>query len=142
MKHGLGCLGAAAWCAFLLAGCGETAKVAVAPLDEGDMIYADTRFEKPDNRARFEAFLAVTESGGNDAVRIVNMTIEGDPVYTDISYKEGKYEVYHDASDDAYASEENRKRRKAAECTVLVQSDRPDAYSEYVCGMYAFRLKE
>jgi len=125
------------------AGCGIDSAMAPTPeLDEGDVVHSGIGPEAASNLERFDAFLAVTESGGDDAVRIVNLTVEGDPIYTDISYAEGKYVVYTDRSEDEFAAEADRKREKAAECTALVQSDRPDDYSEYACGEYSFLVAD
>jgi len=140
MRNGFGGRGALALLVAALAGCSATA--ATAPMDEGDWVYSGVGPTEANNLERFDAFLAVTGSGGADAVRIVSMTVEGDPIYTDISYSEGKYEVYVDASADAFASADDRERTKAAECTRLVVSDRPDEFSDYACGSFSFVLKD
>ncbi|WP_158299192.1 DUF4362 domain-containing protein [Paenibacillus antri] len=140
MRKLLGSL-VAAVVAMTAAGC-STSEPAVAPLDEGDIVHSGIGPEEASNLERFDAFLAVTASGGNDAVRIVDTTIEGDPIYTDISYAEGKYVVVVDNSEDAFASESARKREKTAECTELVQTDRPDEFHEYACGTYKFMVKD
>jgi hypothetical protein len=144
MKRLMGCLGGAVLAGLLLSGCGDTVPAAVAGvvLDEGDYVYSGVGPVEASNLERFDAFLAVTESGGDDAVRIVTHTVEGDPIYTDISYREGKYEVFYDASEDAFASADGRKRAKAAECTSLVPSDRQDEYSEFTCGEFTFMLRK
>jgi hypothetical protein len=141
MKAIWGSLLAAAIVVLGAIGCTQN-EAAMAPLDEGDVVHSGIGPEEASNLQRFYAFLAVTESGGDDAVRLVNMTVEGSPIYTDISYSEGKYIVFIDHSEDAYAAKENRERKKAAECTELVKTDRPDEFQEYACGEYSFLVKD
>ncbi len=138
MKALWGSLLAAAIVAASAAGCTPN-EAAMAPLDEGDVVHSGLGPEEASNLERFDAFLAVTESGGDDAVRIVATTEEGDPVYTDISYEEGTYTVFFDNTEDGYGSQE---RKKSAECTELVRTDRPDEFQEYACGEYSFLVKD
>lgn len=120
------------------AGC-TAAEKTMAPLDEGDVVYSGAEPGEASNVERFEAFLAVTESGGADAVRIVNYTAEGHAIYTDISYAEGKYIIYVDNTEDPLAA--GQERKKAAECAKLAPSDRPDSQKEYRCGTFAFTIE-
>ena len=141
MKAIWGSLLAAAIVALSATGCTQE-EAAMAPLDEGDVVHSGIGPEEASNLQRFDAFLAVTESGGDDAVRLVDSSVEGAPIYTDISYTEGKYVVFVDRSEDAHAAEADRERKKAAECTELVKTDRPDEFQEYACGAYSFMVKD
>jgi len=128
-----------ALCAALSAGCAAVPATALPPpMDEGDIVYSGFGPGEAGNLDRFDAFLAVAASGGEDAVRIVSYTVEGAPIYTDVTYEEGKYIVYVDASEDGSAADEDRGRRKAAECAELQVSDRPDEFGAYMCGDYTF----
>ncbi|MCI3920924.1 DUF4362 domain-containing protein [Paenibacillus sp. TRM 82003] len=141
MRRLLGNLGIIALAGALLAGCGETVPAAGKPLDEGDIVYAGVGPEGAKNIQRFDAFVAVTESGGDDAVRIVRNTTEGNPIFTDLTFREGAYEIFVDATEDAYAAEEDRKRRKVAECDKLEQTDERDSIRHYACGAYTFYIR-
>ncbi|HZG76126.1 MAG TPA: DUF4362 domain-containing protein [Paenibacillus sp.] len=139
MKAIWGHLLAAAIVLMSATGCTQQDEAAMAPLDEGDVVHSGLGPAEASNLERFDAFLAVTGSGGDDAVRIVATTEEGDPVYTDISYAAGTYVVYFDNTEDGYGTQE---RKKAAECTELVKTDRPDEFQEYACGDYSFMVKD
>jgi|GEM_PF-5216703 len=136
-------LGVAAFCVWLLSGCITSATPLAAPVfEEGDLVLAGAGPGTASNVERFEAFLAVTESGGEDAVRLVNMSTEGNPIYTDIEYTEGTYVIYVDTTEDVYAAEEDRKREKAAECPKLISFDLSNEYREFHCGSYDFRVQD
>jgi len=129
--------------AALAAGCAAVPATALPPpMDEGDIVYSGLGPREAGNLDRFDAFLAVTASGGEDAVRIVSYTEEGAAIYTDVMYEEGKYIVYVDASEDGYAAEEDRERRKTAECLELVTTDRPDEFEAYTCAEYTFLVAD
>jgi len=131
---------AAAVSAALAAGCG--AVPASAPLDGGDVIEAGVGTAHAENLKRFDAFLAVTETGGEDAVRIVQRTAEGTKIYIDIQYAGGKYTVFRgEAEDDAPAAEWEQKREKAAECEKLEKIERPDDYVLIACGDFRFLIE-
>lgn len=123
----------------LVAGC--SAVPAMAPLDEGDIVGSGVGSEPAENLARFDAFLAVTQTGGEDAVRIVQRTSAGYPIYIDIMYADGKYTVIRDTTEDEAASEKNRKRELEAACEELVQVERLDHYLMYSCGEFRFLIE-
>jgi len=125
--------------AMAVAGCSGAVPASAPPLDEGDVVQSGVGAGETGNLERLQAFLDVTQSGGDDAVRVVHHTVEGDPIYTDLSYAEGKYVVYRDTTEDANGAQE---RVKAAECTALVQTDRPDEFCEIACGSYSFLVAD
>lgn len=51
---------------------------------------------------KWKAFLKNTQSGKKDYIIIAEYTIEGDGIYTYISYKDGRYYVVRDNSDDMW----------------------------------------
>lgn len=144
MRRLLGSLGAIALAGALLASCGDamTATAMPQPMDDGDVVYSGVGPVEAKNIQRFEAFIAVTESGGDDAVRIVDVTFEGAEVYTDLLYSEGAYAVYYDASEDPLSGERGRERSKVAECGKLEWADEPDGeLRRYACGGYEFFIR-
>lgn len=144
MKRLWGSLGAVVAAVALISACGETvpATAVPPPMDEGDVVYSGAGPEGAKNIERFDAFIDVTESGGDDAVRIVTNTEEGDPIFTDVTFRQGAYEIYIDNSEDRYAGEGNRKRSKVAECGKLERTDEVDAMRRYACGEYAFYIRK
>lgn len=136
--------GVAAFCVWLLAGCIASAAQTPPGIDfeEGDIVYTGIGPAGASNLGRFQAFLAVTESGGEDAVRLVSVTVEGDPIYTDISYAEQQYAVYVDASEDDYAAEGDRQRVKKAQCGALTSTELGNDFREYRCQSYTFVVRD
>lgn len=130
----------AAMLGFAAAGCSNVP--AMAPLDEGDVVMSGVGPADVSNLARFEAFLDVTASGGEDAVRIVQLTEDGSPIHIDIKYAQRLYTIYHGESEAGEAEVDDRKKEKAAECAELRRLDRPDEFREYACGEYKFLVGE
>ena len=126
---------------LLLLACGCSTVPAMAPLDGGDIIDSGIGPAQADNLERFDAFLAVTSTGGEDAVRIVQRTVEGAPIYIDIMYKDGKYTVIRDMTEDVFAEEKDRTREVAAECKELAFVDRPDDLVVVACGDFQFLIE-
>ncbi|KYG91780.1 DUF4362 domain-containing protein [Metasolibacillus sp. FSL H7-0170] len=59
-----------------------------------------------DNIERFYAFFANVQSGEYDQVRIVEHTIEGDPIYVDVRHSNDEINVKIDYSEDTYGNGE------------------------------------
>lgn len=59
-----------------------------------------------ENADRFHAFSKRLSHQQKDEIRIIQRTIEGDPIYKNIRYDGKKYEYTHDNREDAYGSKE------------------------------------
>ena len=72
-----------------------------------------------ENLERFELFLKNGEDDNEDVIRIITYTTEGDPVYRDLLYQNGKYISSHDSTRDSYGSGNKSKM----ECDDLIISE-------------------
>ncbi len=66
------------------------------------------------NKEKLNEFIANTQKNSNnriaDTIRIVQFTMEGDMIFTDIEYtEEGKYKIMHDNTRDQFLAKEDRK---------------------------------
>ncbi|OOE12670.1 DUF4362 domain-containing protein [Fictibacillus arsenicus] len=59
-----------------------------------------------ENADRFQAFSKRVSQKQKDEIRIMQRTIEGDPIYQDVRFDGKKYEYTHDNREDAYGSKE------------------------------------
>ncbi|RZT23787.1 DUF4362 domain-containing protein [Fictibacillus sp. BK138] len=59
-----------------------------------------------ENADRFQAFSKRVSQKQKDEIRIMQRTIEGDPIYQDVRFDGKKYEYTHDSREDAYGSKE------------------------------------
>ncbi|WP_042475440.1 DUF4362 domain-containing protein [Bacillus ndiopicus] len=92
---------------FMLSGC--VAQQAVIPTNTYDFFAEDIVSKTRngiDNIERFYAFFENVQSGKRDQVRIVEHTIEGDPIYVDVRHNNEQINLEIDNSEDAYSNGE------------------------------------
>jgi Domain of unknown function (DUF4362) len=59
-----------------------------------------------ENADRFQAFSKRVSQQQKDEIRIMQRTIEGDPIYQNVRFNGKEYEYTHDSREDAYGSKE------------------------------------
>lgn len=73
------------------------------------------------NAERFQLFLENIKNNQQDRIRITSYTVEGDPIFQDLKYNNGKIEFTYDNTQDLYGGID--KGRKSTICTKFVEKD-------------------
>lgn len=98
---------------LLLSACSDSKYDIDKGTAKGDVINIHGRIINLD---RFNQFLKNVEGHVESQIRIMQMTIEGDPVYYDFVYKKDKISFTYDDSDDTFGSNQHLK----TECTRII----------------------
>lgn len=89
-----------------LAACSQDTR---PPTDKAEKDHADQvviGHNSIENADRFLAFLKRVSHQQKDEIRIMQRTIEGDPIYQNVRFDGKKYKYTHDSREDAYESKE------------------------------------
>ncbi|MDN7245984.1 DUF4362 domain-containing protein [Planococcus shenhongbingii] len=117
--------------ALLAAGCQSSAEDPGNPdANDDDSSGRDRIFNRHgeiENLDRFERFLSYVDQGQEDAIRIVNYTTEGDPIYQDLTFNGEMIQYVYDSSKDDYGSGEVMELT----CTSIEKVEQAD-FTDYV----------
>ncbi|QHT62584.1 DUF4362 domain-containing protein [Paenibacillus lycopersici] len=95
----------------------------------GDIVNLIGRIENP---ATWERFMQNVKSGGSDAVQVVHYTIEGDPIFDDLSFDGRTIAHRFDNTHDAYGSP--AKRLEYCQSIEEMKTEKGTVYTLAACG--------
>lgn len=96
-------------------------------IENGDVV---NLYGKISNLDKFENFIKNVENGAKDEIRITMYTLEGDPIFDNLSYDGNKIQYTHDNLQDGYAG--SGKGIKSTSCSNIESRNTEDGVEYYL----------